>query len=405
MRRAFLIAAVLAAALLAATGGWAPAGGARQGTAEPAERLPDLDQVKPSQLIVSEQIAGGRTEVRLGFESAVENVGDGPLSAQGRRASPAEEDMVVDQVIRMSDGTTRTRPGVGVMRYTASPSHSHWHYLAFDRYELRRASDHALVAPDRKTGFCLGDRYPRPGPSLPAKPSQPAWTGQCARDQPQADEVDSGISVGYGDNYPPHLEGQYVEITDVPDGRYVLVHRVNGDGALRETQGGNNAASVLLELGPPSGDAPRTIAPLQDCPETEHCPPPSGGGTGGGTTTGSAGTTTAGPAPGSTPRRATVRDARGLARRVVRTLGGPEAGSRPPCRRTGAASFACRVGWRRGRLRYRGTAVLRRLTAPPRATWSFRVSATRTRLGCRRRGRGSACRTRLLRRGVLVEDR
>lgn len=44
----------------------------------------------------------------------------------------------------------------------------------------------------------------------------------------------------------PRLEGQYVDVTDVPPGRYRLVHRVNADRALRESDYTNNAASVVV---------------------------------------------------------------------------------------------------------------------------------------------------------------
>jgi hypothetical protein len=60
--------------------------------------------------------------------------------------------------------------------------------------------------------------------------------------------VHEGISPGYGDDYVPTLEGQYVELDGVPAGRYRLVHRVNPTRALREADYSNNSASVLLDL-------------------------------------------------------------------------------------------------------------------------------------------------------------
>jgi hypothetical protein len=56
-----------------------------------------------------------------------------------------------------------------------------------------------------------------------------------------------GISI-FGDDYSAFLEGQDLPIGGLPEGRYVLVHRVNADGLLEELSKANNAASLLLEL-------------------------------------------------------------------------------------------------------------------------------------------------------------
>ena len=64
-------------------------------------------------------------------------------------------------------------------------------------------------------------------------------------------------------------DGTYV-LTDVPAGRYVLVHRVNPTGELRESSYENNAASVLLELRRPAGGPP-AVQILAACPESERC--------------------------------------------------------------------------------------------------------------------------------------
>jgi hypothetical protein len=78
-----------------------------------------------------------------------------------------------------------------------------------------------------------------------------------------------GISVGYGDDYSGFLEGQQLSLDGLPTGRYVLVHRVNGDRRLRELSYSNNAASLLLDLhwqrGAPSLDI------IATCPDTDRC--------------------------------------------------------------------------------------------------------------------------------------
>ena len=104
---------------------------------------------------------------RLGFRSAVSNVGDGPLVINGHRSGLDTETMVADQLVERDGAPQEVVPNVGELRYVVSPDHRHWHLLGFDRYELRRAGHRAAAVRDRKTGFCLGDRYPVTGRRLP----------------------------------------------------------------------------------------------------------------------------------------------------------------------------------------------------------------------------------------------
>jgi Lysyl oxidase len=210
--------------------------------------LPDLDQATPFGLsIVSRD---GR--LLLVFGSAVENAGRGPLVVEGRLAGRS---MRAWQVVGTRRYALRTR-----LRYVHSATHRHWHLLGFERYELRRPRDGGLVARDRKTGFCLNDAY-----ETRALNRVPVWTGECGRGRPDARSIREGISPGFGDDYVPTKEGQYVDVTRVAPGRYVLVHRSNPDRELRESSYANDAASVLIEL---HGRRVRVVA---RCPRTASC--------------------------------------------------------------------------------------------------------------------------------------
>jgi hypothetical protein len=234
---------------------------------EAEELLPDLDQATPSALSV---VRVGDA-YRLTFASAVDNVGRGPLLVHGRRPDRATPSMALRQEVRREDGSSRERATGDRVRYVRSETHAHWHVIGFERYELRRAHDGALVAPDRKTGFCLGDRYDtRARARIEGEPTEPVWTGDCGKGQPALLELSEGISPGYGDDYVPRLEGQYVELSGVPAGRYVLVHRANPERTLVESDYGNNAASVLIAVRRPAGEIP-TIDVLARCPATAGC--------------------------------------------------------------------------------------------------------------------------------------
>jgi Lysyl oxidase len=238
----------------------------------PDQLLPDLDVVTPQGPLIETRFINGRKHFKLGFISAAVNIGRGPVVVVGHRTSPSQP-MVAEQIVSLAGGGTLTLHDVGRLHYVSYPSHQHFHYLGFMTYELRRASDYHLVRPDEKTGFCLGDRYPAPGKArLEAAPRKPVFTGFCAGHDPTALSVREGISVGYGDIYTQIREGQDVDLTGLPAGKYYLVHRVNPTRALRESDYANNSSSVLLQLTWPHGkNRPPHVAVLAACTNTDHC--------------------------------------------------------------------------------------------------------------------------------------
>ena len=250
-------------------------GGQGSGNASAAELLPDIDPTAPTGLRIG---ADGSGDFQLSFDTTFDNIGAGPLHIDGHRPNTSGP-MAADQVITRSDGSTKLNPGVGQLRFVESEDHRHWHFFRFMRYELVRPADGAVVAPDQKSGFCIGDRYntdPRvrlPGePPMPGEFDVPPNNDWCAQDDPNRLNLTMGLSVGYGDNYLAFLDGQAIDLTNVPEGNYYLVHRVEAD--VRESDYSNNAASVLLELRWPNGfDNPPAIAMLASCADTARCSP------------------------------------------------------------------------------------------------------------------------------------
>jgi Lysyl oxidase len=221
-----------------------------------AELLPDLVQSPPRALTVYEE--GGAW--RLSFLSAVENDGAGPMLLVGRRPDVNTPTMTVGQLVRRADGSTARYPVEGEIRFVESETHRHWHFLDFERYDLLSPAGETLGR-DQKTGFCLGDRYDAArSVELPGEPARPVWTQECGRGEPERLIVREGISPGYGDDYVPRLEGQSIDITDLPAGRYVLRHLVNVDRTLRESDYNNNEASVTFELRWTKSGTPRVVA-------------------------------------------------------------------------------------------------------------------------------------------------
>jgi hypothetical protein len=226
--------------------------------AGPRQLLPDFDQRPPFRLTMS--------GTKLGFASATDNVGDGPIWVRGSRAS-ATAPMVARQLVRLSDGSVRTYDGAGRLRYTPESTHSHWHLLDFQRYELRTLAGD-LVVRDRKSGFCLADHYGLARRRV-AVFSGARFLGNCAASQPRTLAVEQGTSTGYTDLYPAHFHGQNLELRGVPAGVYVLVHRANPEGLLEELDYANNAASLRIRL-TWQGAAPH-VRTLRTCESSATC--------------------------------------------------------------------------------------------------------------------------------------
>jgi hypothetical protein len=264
VNRGVLVRLIPAVAALAAL---VPAALAASGTERPgAPMLPDLDQEPPTGLIITPSRGGWN----LGFRSAARNVGDGPLTITGHRLGHVQKTMTADQTIARTGGARSVVRAVGALRYVKSPDHQHWHLLHFERYELRRPGARHPLVRDRKTGFCLGDRYTVPTPpDLLARARAKVYATNCGLERPGLLGVEEGISVGWGDDYAANLEGQYLPLDSLRRGRYLLVHRVNADRRLLESSYANNAASALLRLHWRHG-VPR-ITILAVCPDSERC--------------------------------------------------------------------------------------------------------------------------------------
>ena len=121
--------------------------------------------------------------------------------------------------------------------------HGHYHFRDFADYRLVNSAGQA-AAIGNKVGFCLLDSL--------------RWSSS-ARTASRYDCNNQGIQAGWADVYTANLSCQWVDITDVPPGTYVLEVEVNPAGRLPESPRTNNLArmSVVIDgpcVGPPDND-------------------------------------------------------------------------------------------------------------------------------------------------------
>jgi hypothetical protein len=259
------LAATIAIAAVAGVAALAQGQGSEGG---PSLRPPDLVQRAPRGVFVTEAAPG---RFQLAFDSRVENQGFGTLEIEASRASTAIPRMRAAQVVFDDAGSPTRIDDVGRLEYVTSPDHSHWHYLDFDRYSLRRLG-HGSIGHDQKTGFCLGDRYPIEPGTTTAGRTQPRWDESCGSNRPNLLRVSEGISPGFGDDYPPALEGQSIDITRLSAGDYRLVHHVNPGERLLEADYANNVATAIVRIRRLGGrhDVP-TARVLSGCEAARRC--------------------------------------------------------------------------------------------------------------------------------------
>jgi len=102
--------------------------------------------------------------------------------------------------------------------FVFAPCHGHYHIRDFSVYELLDTSGTTVVA-GHKQGFCFEDSFKYAGTRSNGY--------SCAY---------QGITSGWGDWYYKQLTGQWIDITGVPEGDYIVRVTVNLIGIFDEGQ-------------------------------------------------------------------------------------------------------------------------------------------------------------------------
>jgi hypothetical protein len=181
---------------------------------------------------------GGRRMLRLA--NLVWNSGDGPLELVGA-LNPSTQQTIVVQRLARPDSDAYDEYVVGEFVY--HPTHAHFHLEEFAIYQLWSLTPdgdlRAVVASGEKLSYCLMETnvIDRDNPAF----SRRRTHTECGQEA-------QGLLPGWGDRYNADLDGQTIDITGLPNGRYALLSTANPNGALLESDYTNNTGAVLIEL-------------------------------------------------------------------------------------------------------------------------------------------------------------
>ncbi|MBI2780963.1 MAG: hypothetical protein HYX55_04085 [Chloroflexi bacterium] len=240
MDRTRALALALAAGMF--TFGFAPADtGYRP---DPTPILPDLAVLAPFDFTI--EVKQDRRLLR--FSTVLVNVGPGPFQLFGfdpDGVTGMGESLQVRQQILQSDGTFRTIPTTATMVWAAD-GHDHFHIADLQRIQLQNLQSEALRA-SAKTGFCFLDSYVFRSKE-PSYFDKARFVCNVAPDR----TVPMGISVQWGDVYRRTIAFQWIDITGLPDGDYLIEiladPPTDTGGQLQEADETNNRGWATIRL-------------------------------------------------------------------------------------------------------------------------------------------------------------
>ncbi len=209
----------------------------------PLSQLPDSitgelaeDYPGPDQWYLDRETIPGSTLLRIATLTA--NLGEGPLIVT--RGAVTTDLSSADVYQRLLTGTG-THVDVKTGSFTHHEEHEHVHLDAFEQLRLLDLEGNE-VARSEKLSFCLTDVLAVDDDLVseaPIRVDLEPW-GCSAYEQ--------GINAGFVDYYGPSLADQWIDITSVPSGTYVVEFTADPDNVLIESDETNNVSTLQIEL-------------------------------------------------------------------------------------------------------------------------------------------------------------
>lgn len=240
----------------------APSGG-------PADRLPDLAMARPRDLRI-QTLANGRR--RLRFTGLIVNIGAGPFEIRASRKSVRVKTMAVRQRIYSNTGGQRTVATRASIKY-AGDGHDHWHVQKVAGYELYAGSGAGpVLRRGAKVGFCFFDTRPFRS-SLPRSPKTRRYLERgCGTHASRSLRI--GLSVGWSDIYPWNFAWQWINVSGLPAGQYLLKLIADPNASFAEKRTDNNCNWTRILI-PRKGSAVTVLGHGSGCSLPGQPPPPS----------------------------------------------------------------------------------------------------------------------------------
>jgi Lysyl oxidase/Chitobiase/beta-hexosaminidase C-terminal domain/Bacterial pre-peptidase C-terminal domain len=113
-----------------------------------------------------------------------------------------------------------------------APCHGHYHFNSFAQYRLLYAAG-GVARVGKKVGFCLMDIARIDGTA------NPSGRYNCSN---------QGIQAGWADVYSSNLSGQWIDITGLPAGQYILEISMDPLNFIDELDETNNVTSVAVTI-------------------------------------------------------------------------------------------------------------------------------------------------------------
>jgi hypothetical protein len=194
----------------------------------------------------------------LRWDQGEYNFGDGPLELHNY-SNKGDGTNLYQRVYR-TDGSV-TQKLAGAVKF--SSTHGHFHAQGFQDIGLHaRRSDGSrgrLIARPPNKGICMvdieNDYFART--DRPTNPLQNDLPGTCDASThldpndptyPNEPYLQMGITPGFADIYPWFVADQYIDVSDIPDGKYVLRATVNRSRRIRESDYRNNSTQACVEI-------------------------------------------------------------------------------------------------------------------------------------------------------------
>ena len=196
----------------------------------------------------------------LDFGATVWNRGPAPMVVEGFRR-PGTAIMDAWENFYDASGTAVARAQVGTLKYDARPGHEHWHFQQFATYQLLDANKNSIVY-STKEGFCLAptDAIDLAVPRADWNPGQLGFGGTVCGGANSLWTRET-LPTGWGDTYFQGLPGQSFDITNLPNGTYLIAVKANPTGQLYERSTANNVRYRRVILGGTRGARTVTVPP------------------------------------------------------------------------------------------------------------------------------------------------